>query len=188
MKTPIAIILLTVIALTMGGCFLVPGYAKAKETYEATEAEYAKALTSLERAGTELEEVVKNYEAAIVAGDTTKAEALKAAVLDAVTRYRTAEDTARDLKSAFDVTVTEFKKAKSAEDYIGTTLGLIGSVFGGLFGLGAMRKRSAAVEATEGATSLVEKLKSGVQWDKARDAVIPSLSPAARKVIEAVRP
>lgn len=185
------ITVLIAVAAFMGGCSLfVPGYEKAKEAYEASSGAYSAALVDLEKLGVEVKEVAKNYELAIIEGDATKAEALKQALTEAVSRYKTAEDSARTLKAAFDVSVAQFEKAESSADYIGTVIGLVGSAFTGLFGFGAgsVKSKRVGTEAASATTAAIDKLKAGKPWEAVRDSMLASLTPAAKKLIDNVRP
>lgn len=187
----IGFLLLLACALTLPGCALFgPSVEKAREIAELREAEAARAVEAYAQAAKDLEDVVAKYEAAVSSGDTTAAQALAVAVREAIARYQSAESVAKASKDLFNAAATDFKNAKSTSDYVGTVFGWIAAGIGGLFGAGGLFGRAKAREALGGVTNALEKVKNadGDVWPAAKADMQATLSTAALKLIEKVRP
>jgi len=179
-----------VIALMLPGCGLLgPSVEKAREVAEARQEAADKAAADLLKAASDLEELVAAYEAAIADGDTTKAEAAKQAVMQAIARYESAKDVAASSRALFEAASEDFAKAESASDYVGTVFGWITAGLGALFGGGALVGRSRAREALAGTTAALEKTKADpTKWPDAKHDMQSSLSTGALKLIDKLRP
>lgn len=179
-------------AFALTGCGLFgPSVQKAQEIAEQRQDEVNRAVAAFEKAEKDLADVVSKYEAAVSAGDTTAAQQLAIAVKEAIARYASAKEVVDSSKAVFEAAVQDFKNAKSASDYVGTVLGWLGMLFGaGGIGKAFMsgRKLNSAREGLEGATNMVEKLKSGHKWPEVLVSATAGLSEAAKKEIEHARP
>jgi len=183
--------LLLACALTLPGCALFgPSVEKAREIAQLREGEAAAAVEAYAKAAKDLEEVVAKYEAAVQSGDKSAAEALAVAVREAIARYQSAEKVAEASRNLFNAAADDFKKAQSTSDYVGTVFGWVLAGIGGLFGAGGLFGRAKAREALGGVTNALEKVKNadGDVWPAAKADMQATLSTAALKLIEKVRP
>jgi exonuclease VII small subunit len=184
--------------LSLGGCALFDGSVqRAKEIAELRKEQVDEAVAALDRAGRDLEQVLKAYEDAKAQDNLSEMERLKGVMVEAVARYKSAEEAAKLSVDLFNTASKDFADAKGAADYLGTILGYASLLLGGLgIGGGGMRladkKRIGAGEdATAGLAAVIEGLKLKADdsaWAKEKADHINTLSPAARNLIDQLRP
>lgn len=178
------------VALLVGGCALFgPSVEKAREVAQKREALLHDAFQNFEEAGKAVDDLVRQYNAAKSTGDTDAIEAIEAVLPEAVGRYKAAESAYKSAEDVYKAAVADFKDAESTSDYIGTVLGWAAGIFGGLLGVGGVRKAGVAKEALTGTTAAIDGLKKdNANWTAEKTDHINSLSNAAKKLIDNVRP
>lgn len=182
MMLPLACLLL------LSGCALVPGLARARESYEASQAQFAQTAEALNKAAQDLVDLKRGYDEAVAAGQMDKAAAILDTAQKAVLKYQTLKAAADESKAAYDVAKAELSKAETADQYVGTVLGLLGSIATGVLGVFAgKRKAGTALDALGLTTNAVESLKGGKPWADVKSTLLAG-DPAARKLIDEVRP
>lgn len=182
--------LIPIVALLVSGCALFgPSVEKAREVAQNREQLLHDAFQDFEAAGKAVDELVGKYNAAKASGDTDAIEAIEAVLPEAVARYKNAEAAYKSAEDVYKAAVADFKDAQSTSDYIGTVLGWLAAGLGGVLGIGGVRKASVAKEALTGATAAIDGLKkSNANWATEKTDHINSLSAAAKKLIDNVRP
>ena len=186
--------MLLVLALSITGCALFgPSVEKAQQVAEQRQELLNKAFQDFEAAGHAVDDLVKRYNEAKAAGDTDAVQAIEAVLPEAISRYKSAEAAYKSAEDVFNAAVQDFKDAKSTSDYLGTVLGWLSAglsaVVGGGFAVTKAKKAGVATEALGGVTAAVEGLKANnAAWSAEKADHIGSLSTAAKKLIDDVRP
>lgn len=164
------------------GCAMLAGTQKAIEAYEATKADVDKARIELEKLTKELTDIKTEYDAAVKAGDVTKAGALLNAGQQALLRWEQAKAAFDASKSALENAVKRVQESKDAESYIGNILGVVLGAVGGIAGgfgrwgktLGTLAN---AVKKTAGN---VDTFVPEAQWEAFTKAQRDSMTPAEK--------
>ena len=141
---------------------LVPGMAAAKESYDASQAQYRETAEELNKVYLEMKEIKVAYNKAVEAGDTEQATALLRAGEQASAKYALLEGAAESAKRSYDLSVKELDKAERSGQYLWGVLGLVLSAGTAVAGkiIGA-KKPTAALESVSGA---LEEMKAGTPW------------------------
>lgn len=142
MKTNLRNILLTLALLAsclscvpfLTGCAMLAGTQKAVEAYEATKADVDKAREDLEKLTKELTDIKTEYDAAVKAGDVTKAGALLNAGQQALLRWEQAKAAFDSSKTALENAIKRVQDSKDTESYIGNIFGVVLGAVGGIAG------------------------------------------------------
>lgn len=164
------------------GCAVLAGTQKAIEAYEATKADVEKASAELEKLTKELTDVKTQYDAAVKAGDTTKAGALLQTGQQLLAQWEQAKAAFEASKSAFQNAVKRVQDSKDAESYIGNifgvVLGAIGGIAGGFGTWGkALGNLANAVKKTAGN---VDSYVPEDKWDAFTKAQRDTMTPAEK--------
>lgn len=183
-------ILTILIALTLlcSGCSLVPGYDRARESYEASQAQFTATAEALDKAANELVALKAAYDDAVAAGEMDKAAAILDTAQKAVLKYQTLKAAVDESRAAYEVAKAEMAKAETATDYVGTVIGLLLGAAGTIFGIGKARKATTLRDGLEAATGMVEDLKAGKSWGDVAKAKVPLLAASTRRAIDDARP
>lgn len=116
------------------GCAMLAGTQKAVEAYEATKADVDKARVELEKLTKELTDIKTEYDAAVKAGDVTKAGALLQAGQTALLKWETAKAAFDASKTALENAIKRVQESKDTESYIGNIFGVVLGAVGGIAG------------------------------------------------------
>jgi len=164
------------------GCALLAGTQKAVEAYEATKADVDKASAELEKLTKELTDVKTQYDAAVKAGDTTKAGALLQTGQQLLAQWEQAKAAFEASKDALQNAIKRVQDSKSTEDYIGNIFGVILGAVGGIAGgFGKWGKTLGDLaNAVKKTASNVDSAVPDDKWEAFTKAQRDSMTPAEK--------
>lgn len=186
MQRAIAVAVLVVLCglgvTLVSGCAFLAGTQKAVEAYEATKADVEKASAELEKLTKELTDIKAQYDAAVKAGDVTKAGALLNAGQQTLLRWEQAKASFESSKAALANAIQRVQDSQTTEDYIGNIFGVVLGALGGIAGgfgrwgktLGTLAN---AVKKTAGN---VDTFVPEAQWEAFTKAQRDSMTPAEK--------
>lgn len=172
----------------LSGCeMLVPGLKQARESFNASQAQYQETADALDKVAKELVDLKSQYDLAVASGDTTKAQALLSTGMAAASKYETLKSAAESSKRSYDLTKAELEKAESGGNYLAGVLGLIASA--GTMVLGRWLGAKGPTAALGAVTETVEELKKGQPWSAVKDPLATKLSNLkVFNLVEKIRP
>lgn len=188
MKTALKILALTILvlagSLSLSGCAFLAGTQKAVEAYEATKADVDKAREELEKLTKELTDIKTEYDAAVKAGDVTKAGALLQAGQTALLKWEQAKAAFDASKAALENAVKRVQESKDTESYIGNILGVVLGAVGGIAGgFGTWGKRLGELaNAVKKTASNVDTFVPDEKWEAFAKAQRDSMTPSEKTV------
>lgn len=176
--------------VSLTGCQLLAGTAKAAEAYEQTEKDVAEAKKAVTALAEEMTGIKRDYDAAVKAGDTAKAQLLLQTGAQVLAKYEIANNAFEASKTALNNAIQRLKDSKSTEDYLGNIFGILAGVAGGLLGgaggagglLGKkLQTLGAAVKKTAGN---VDTFVPEASWEAFTKAQREGMSPAERAAFD----
>ena len=166
------------------GCALLAGTQKAVEAYEATKADVDKASAELEKLTKELTDIKTQYDAAVKAGDTTKAGALLQTGQQLLAQWEQAKVAFDASKDALQNAIKRVQDSKDTESYIGNIFGVILGAVGGIAGgFGKWGKTLGDLaNAVKKTASNVDSAVPEDKWEAFTKAQRDSMTPAEKAV------
>lgn len=179
-------LLCATLLLMLSGCALLSGTQQALEAYEATKADVDAARADLERLTKELADIKVEYDAAVKAGDVSKAGALLQAGQQTLLRWEQAKAAFESSKTAMDNAIARVKASRDTESYLGNILGIVLGAFGGILGgFGTWGRRFGALAgAVKKTASNVDTFVPDGAWDAFTKAQRDALSTRERAVFD----
>ena len=121
-----------ILLVVLLGTLLISGCGalqRAQETFERTEAAMSASREEIKATLNVLNRAISAYEEALAGEDGGTIAAAKAALEEAKYLWEQDQVKFKATIAAYDVAKGELKNAKTAEDYLGTVLGLLGALF-----------------------------------------------------------
>lgn len=171
-------------SLSLTGCAFLAGTQKAIESYEATKADVEKASAELEKLTKELTDIKTQYDAAVKAGDTTKAGALLQTGQQLLAQWEQAKVAFDASKDALQNAIKRVQDSKDTESYIGNIFGVILGAVGGIAGgFGKWGKTLGDLaNAVKKTASNVDSAVPEDKWEAFTKAQRDSMTPAEKAV------
>lgn len=186
MKLTLTVLLMLCLASSvfLTGCAFLAGTQKAVEAYEATKADVEKASAELEKLTKELTDIKTQYDAAVKAGDTTKAGALLQTGQQLLTQWEQAKVAFDASKDALQNAIKRVQDSKDTESYIGNIFGVILGAVGGIAGgFGKWGKTLGDLaNAVKKTASNVDSAVPEDKWEAFTKAQRDSMTPAEKAV------
>lgn len=188
--TTLLCLLVCIGTVFLTGCPLLAGTAKAAEAYEQTEKDVAAAKQAVTKLAEEMAGIKREYDAAVKAGDTTKAQLLFQAGTQAMAKYEAANEAFETSKTALNNAIQRFKDSKSTEDYLGNIFGILAGVAGGLLGGGGGvggflgKKLQTLGSAVKKTAANVDTFIPMEQWEAFTKSQREDMTPAERSLFD----